>query len=339
MATLIRAANLAGLETLMSQFGADAAALLARYHIDPAVIRDPDAYLPYRSLSQVLERAASECQCPDFGLRLAHWQGLSMLGPVAVMARSANDVLEAFRSMSRYLHVHGPALKLSLTGRNAAGDYCFDFRIDEPGLVQLSQSYELSLANGVHILRLLAGAGTNPSRVYFQHAPLSSRATYARTFGCPVEFEVDHAGFDLPAVAMQRPVASADPHARQMAQRFLETSQPPDGRIADRVGELIHRLLATGQCSIGAIAEQLAMHPRSLQRALSACGTGYEQLLDEIRRDKARRYLAQTAMRYSQIAGLLGYTDQSTFNRACRRWFDCAPKALRQRLRVAPDSA
>lgn len=332
MASLIRAANLAGFEELMGQLGGDAPALLARYHLDPALIRDPDAYVPYRSVAMILERAAVECACPDFGLRLVHWQGLDMLGPLAVIARNADNVLQAFLGIARYLYIHGPALKLNLNGRNAAGDYCFDYRIEEADLYQLAQGYELSLANGAHILRLLAGPSARPARLYFTHAALSPSGTYQRAFGCPVEFEAGYCGFDLRASDMQRPLVSADAHTLTLAQRYLESSQPPGGRLADRVAELIHRLLPTGHCQIGAVAEQLAMHPRTLQRALRAEGTGYDELLDDLRRERARAYLAMTGMRFSQIAGLLGYADQSAFNRSCRRWFGTTPKRLRARL-------
>lgn len=331
MGTLIRAANLAGIEELMEELGSNAQPLLARYHIDPALICDPDAYLPYKSLFNVLESGAIECQCPDFGLRLAQWQGLGMLGPVAVMTRNATNVLEAFRSLAKYLYVHGPALKLSLRGCNQAGDYCFNYRLDEPGMDNIPQGYELSLANGSHILRMLAGQSARPARIYFMHAPLSSHTTYTKAFGCPVEFNAGHCGFDLKAQDMQRPLLRADAHTRQMAQRFLESSHPPDSKVSDRVAELIYRLLATGHCNLAVIAEQLAMHPRSLQRALSASDTSYELLLDDIRRDKARQYIVQTTMRFSQVFGLLGYTDQSTFNRACRRWFGSTPKQIRQK--------
>lgn len=332
MGSLIRAANLNGLEELMHQLGGDAQALLRRYHIDPALIRDPEAYVPYKSMGSVLERAAIECQCPDFGLRLVQWQGLDMLGPVAVMARNAQTVLEAFGSLERYLHLHGPALKFRLRGRNAQGDYCFDYRIDEPGLGHIAQGYELSLANGIHILRMLAGASARPSRVYFMHSPLSSKAVYTQAFGCPVDFGSAHCGFDLRAEDMHQPVAQADAYTRQLVERFLEGSHSPQAQLRERVAALIHRLLATGHCTLGTVAEQLAMHPRTLQRGLSAEHTRFEALLDEIRRDKARQYLSHSAMRLSQVTGLLGYADQSTFNRACQRWYGCTPKTLRQSL-------
>lgn len=332
MSTLIRAANLAGIEELMAQLGGDAHALLARHHINPQLIHDPDAYLPYRSLAAVIEQAAVDTHCSDFGLRIAQWQGLDMLGPVAVIARAANDVLHAFEGIARYLHIHGPALKLSLRGRNDAGDYCFAFRIEDRGLHNLTQSYELSMANAARILSLLSGHNARPARIYFTHAPLSSKSTYQRVFGCPIDFEAAYSGFDLRESDAHRPLSSADPQTLRIAQRYLESRGPAGRQLSEQVAELIDRLLATGQCRIETVAEQLAMHPRSLQRHLNQEGTRFETTLDEIRRDKARTYLAMTAMRFSQISGLLGYADQSTFNRACRRWYQATPKALRKRL-------
>lgn len=85
------------------------------------------------------------------------------------------------------LIICGPALKLSLRERNQAGDYCFNYRIDKPGMDNTPQGYELSIANGSHTLRMLAGPSARPARIYFMHAPLSSNQTYTTAFGCPVE--------------------------------------------------------------------------------------------------------------------------------------------------------
>ncbi len=332
MSTLIRAANLAGIEELMAELGHDAAPLLARYHIHPQLIRDPEAYVPYRSLAAVIEQAALDTRCPDFGLRISHWQGLDMLGPIAVIARAADNVLHAFEGIAHYLHIHGPALKLSLQGRTLAGDYGFRFRIEERGLSQLTQSYELSMANASSILRLLTANKAKPARIYFTHAPLSNEAVYQRAFACPVEFNTDSSGFDLSEADALRPLSSADAQTLHVAQSFLESHGPSDAQLSEQVNELIHRLLPTGQCRIQTVAEQLAMHPRTLQRHLRQDGTCFETLLDGIRRDKARTYLAISGMRFSQISGLLGYADQSTFNRACRRWYRLTPKSLRHHL-------
>jgi AraC-like DNA-binding protein len=36
----------------------------------------------------------------------------------------------------------------------------------------------------------------------------------------------------------------------------------------------------------------------------------------------------------AQIAGLLGYQEQSSFNRATKRWFGVTPKAYRKSLQT-----
>ncbi|MCK5771766.1 AraC family transcriptional regulator [Algiphilus sp.] len=328
---LIRAANLRGVETLVSELGADPVALLARYNLDPSRLRDPDAYLPYRNVARLIEQCAVELGCPDFGLRLSRWQGLDMLGPVAVIARNAEDVLSAFQAIGRYLHVHGPALKLALRGRNSAGDYCFTYRIDEPGVPYLAQSYELSMANASRILQFLAGAAAVPTRVAFVHHPLSPVATYQRFFGCPVAFDQVHCIFELPAEIARRRLSASDPETRRVMQDYLSQRQSPGGGLNERVRELILGLLPTGHCDLESVAEQLALHPRTLQRRLREEGLSYDALVDSVRRDRATTYLATTALRLSQIAGMLGYSEQSAFTRACRRWFGQPPGIQRRR--------
>ena len=328
---LIRAANLRGVETLVSELGADPVALLARFNLDPSRLRDPDAYLPYRNVARLIEQCAVELGCPDFGLRLSRWQGLDMLGPVAVIARNAEDVLSAFQSIGRYLHVHGPALKLGLRERNSAGDYCFDYRIDESGVPYLAQSYELSMANASRILRFLAGETAVPTRIAFMHHPLSPVATYQRFFGCRVVFDQEHYGFELPATTAQRRLSASDPETRRVMQDYLSQRQSPGGSLHERVRELIAGLLPTGHCDLESVAEQLALHPRTLQRRLREEGLSYDALVDSVRRDRAAAYLATTALRLSQIAGMLGYSEQSAFTRACRRWFGRPPGAQRRR--------
>jgi len=51
--------------------------------------------------------------------------------------------------------------------------------------------------------------------------------------------------------------------------------------------------------------------------------------VDRARLEQAAKYLAEPTFLLSQIAGLLGYSEQSAFNRACRRWFACTPQQVR----------
>jgi len=99
-----------------------------------------------------------------------------------------------------------------------------------------------------------------------------------------------------------------------------------------RVSEEIIRRLAGGEPRRQDVAAALHLADRTLQRRLSAEKTSFQQLLDEARRDLARKYLADPRHALGQVAHLLGFADQSNFFRACRRWFNAAPGHVREQL-------
>ncbi|MEQ8799007.1 MAG: AraC family transcriptional regulator [Salinisphaeraceae bacterium] len=333
MSSLIRATNLWGYDELVRELGGDPEPLLARFHIPPAVERPDESFLPYRATALLLEASAAELDCPAFGLRLVRWQGLDMLGPVAVIARNASTVQDAFKAIARYLYIHCPALHLRLVSQGDPAYVQFEYRITELSLPHIRHSYELSMANGIQILRLLAGDDARPRLLSFMHRQIGPDEGYSAAFGCEVRFEQDWCGFRLPTALARKPIDSADPQTLRLATAYLESEYAPgSATLTTRVRELIRRLLPTGQCSAETIAEQLAMHPRTLQRRLAAEEVRYDQLLDEERRDQARRYLSESGLYLSQITGLLGYAEQSTLNRSCQRWFGTTPRAYRTQV-------
>jgi AraC-like DNA-binding protein len=71
------------------------------------------------------------------------------------------------------------------------------------------------------------------------------------------------------------------------------------------------------------------MHERTLQRRLDDQQIRFADILDRVRRQQAREYLRQPALPLPEVANLLGYSEQRSLSRACRRWFGTTPAALR----------
>jgi AraC-like DNA-binding protein len=333
MGSLIRATNLWGYGDLVRELGADPAPFLARFHIPPGIEDQEDAFVSFEPFVRMLEASAAELGCTDFGLRLSRWQGLDILGPIAVIARNAQTLLDGLEAIARYLYVHSPALKLTVTQRTAETDLQFTFEVTEPGLADVPQGYELSMANGVRMIRLLGGLQARPRAISFMHDQLGSDTAYDEALGCPVLFGQTWCGFELPLELASKRIDSADPETRRIATKYLEAHFPPSSAaLSERVAELARRLLPTGHCSAEVIADELSMHPRTLQRRLAEEGVRCQALIERERRDQAARYLAEPRFHLSQIAGLLGYTEQSTLNRSCRRWFGKTPRQYRADL-------
>ena len=186
------------------------------------------------------------------------------------------------------------------------------------------------MAIAVRIIRLLGGQEARPTVISFMHKQQGSEVAYREALGCPVRFRQTWCGFELSRRLADRRIETADPETRRIAAKYLESNYlPPSTSLSERVAELTRRLLPTGQCSVDAIADQLAIHPRSLQRQLVTEGVRCQDLIDQERRTLAAGYLAEPGLHLSQIAGLLGYAEQSTLNRSCRRWFGMAPRQFR----------
>ena len=96
------------------------------------------------------------------------------------------------------------------------------------------------------------------------------------------------------------------------------------------IRDRIRPLLAAGRCGVDNIAASLAMHPRTLHRRLTREGARFEEIKDEVRREMARSLIAQAGLSMTQIAGALGYAEQSALSRSCVRWFGDCPRRVRQ---------
>jgi AraC-like DNA-binding protein len=73
------------------------------------------------------------------------------------------------------------------------------------------------------------------------------------------------------------------------------------------------------------------MSPRTLQRRLHEENTSHQQLLDELRRELAQRYLREPTIAIGETAFLLGFSEPSAFHRAFKRWTGTTPGTFRRR--------
>ncbi|CML32692.1 Virulence-regulating transcriptional regulator VirS (AraC/XylS family) [Mycobacterium tuberculosis] len=195
LGSLIRATNLWGYTDLMRELGADPLPFLRRFDIPPGIEHQEDAFMSLAGFVRMLEASAAELDCPDFGLRLARWQGLGILGPVAVIARNAATLFGGLEAIGRYLYVHSPALTLTVSSTTARSNVRFGYEVTEPGIPYPLQGYELSMANAARMIRLLGGPQARARVFSFRHAQLGTDAAYREALGCTVRFGRTWCGF------------------------------------------------------------------------------------------------------------------------------------------------
>ncbi|WP_353109376.1 AraC family transcriptional regulator [Salinisphaera dokdonensis] len=331
MTSLVRNSALDGFGALVHELGGEPGRLLAVCGIPTDIETQEDAFLSYRALIALLELCAERLHCPDFGMRLARLQGMEILGPLAVVIRHAATVAEAIEQAAKYLHVFNPGQRITV--RRDGAQVCLRFQIVLDNVPYTRQANERALVFLKRTIEL-GGDVPPPRRVLFSDSRLASLGVYREVFGTTeLHFEQAVCGLDIDAATMQASLHRSNRHIRSMAIAFLEqTGGVRERQVSMRVREICRRLLPARGVSIDLAAEYLNLNRRTLQRRLVAEGTSFSAVLDDVRADLASRYLAERDLPLSHVAALLGYTEQSAFNRACRRWFAATPRMCREQI-------
>jgi AraC-like DNA-binding protein len=82
--------------------------------------------------------------------------------------------------------------------------------------------------------------------------------------------------------------------------------------------------------NLDVLAAQLFMSPRTLIRKLSAQGTSFREILEQVRQNQAEHLLSNTYFTVAEISGLLGYQEPANFTRAFKRWTQRTPSDWRR---------
>jgi len=333
MTVMLRATGLRGYPALMRSLGVDPRALLRRHRIAEAQLEDEDALVSLRDAIELLEASAAAARCPDLGLRMTQAQDIAVLGPLAVAMQNSPTVADALQCASRHLYVHSPGILFSVLPRSTLLADAAELRIDLvlPRPPVLRQVTDQSLATVHRILQFLAGERYALKAVTLTHRPLAPLTTYRAFFAAPVRPDQSFAGLHVSPQTLAVKLQAVNESLRRMAMSYLaQQFGEPGQTLAMQVRTAIRRTLGSPLGCRPAIAELLNMHPRTLQRRLEAEATTFEALRDEVCKQTALRYLRETQVPLSQLAGLLGLSEQSALTRSCRRWFDAPPSQLRR---------
>lgn len=330
---LIRGTSLTGYVDLVDELGGDGRRLLTAAGVDPAAVGDFGSFIGYVAALEAIETAAGETGAGDFGRRLASRQGIEVLGPVGVAARTAPTLGKAIGTLVRYLRAYTPANQPRLV---PAGPDVQRFHLERTmsDLPPYSQGAEVGLTLALRVVRLLAGPDWRPVLVEVAHQPLASPLDYRRHFGAPVEFGQPANGFLVRATDLERPLSTdASTHEQLVGYLRSIAEYQPEG-VVPVVDDLVRRLLPGGRADLPTVATELGVHPRTVQRRLEEEGVTFGEVVEGVRRRTAEAYLRDTDMSLRHLATELGYLEQSTFSRAGRRWFGMSPQEYRRSLRM-----
>jgi AraC-like DNA-binding protein len=104
-----------------------------------------------------------------------------------------------------------------------------------------------------------------------------------------------------------------------------------NANIGDQVKQTLGRSMAGKRPTLEAVAEELGLGPRTLQRRLTDASLTFQQIVEDTRRELAHHFLKQAAVELNETAFLLGFEDANSFFRAFQIWEGVSPGEWRAR--------
>ena len=311
----VRAAALTGFIEVCYFVGLDPFELFRQASISPRFLDDPENRHAARPVLDMIEGAAAQSRCDSFGLLMAETRSFASLGPLSLLLQHLGTIDEVLDTLNEYRRLMNDVVSLECIRGRDSSVFCW---VIATGF-ETTQAIDLAVATGFRILTEALGGSWAPEAIHFRHPPPADLKTFERFFPVPMEFESKFSGYSCASDSLNAPVPAAEPMMAEHARRLLEL-MPLRGEyapVSDATRRAISLLLANGTTKLSAVAANLGMNARTLQRRLAMEGTSFEALLNFTRRDLAERFLLATEHPVGSVADMLGYSSTGAFG----RWF------------------
>ena len=159
---------------------------------------------------------------------------------------------------------------------------------------------------------------------------VEDKAGYESYFNAPVQFLAVRDELVIDSRDLDIAIELADPALLNLLERYatqMGQTVALDKKWSGRVAGLISEAVLKG-CAplIDTIARKLALSKRSLQEKLKNENTSFRGLVQTVRKKIAIDQLADPDVSICEVAFMLGYSDQSAFNHAFKKWTGKSPK-------------
>ncbi len=320
--------------TFLDNIGAPTDRWLEQSHIPAARVSGLEGVVPLYSGYQFIELAAGLGHLDNLGVLVAQRASAFDLGAYGAALERATTVGEYLQIGCRHastlcswgtrfwLSTEGNQLRINqhLTGPDTLG-------------VRVADVYTLVLT--ISMLRRFLGQDWRPGEIRLRYGLESLLGDWDVPHLVPVRKDQPHTSFTMPTALLARRVHTT------RAPRTMPTDNgaglaaniPMD--FLSSIEQLVLTLVAAGLDDIGSVAAAAGLSQRTLQRRLTEAGASYRALVNAARCRLARRRLAGSTIRITDIASELGYSDASNFARAFQRQTGFSPMAYR-RLYASP---
>ena len=315
---------------VLAKYQLDSAEVFRAAGIDPEPYRDPDSRLQLSAVRKLWAQCERLTKNPCFAFEAGMAALPANFHALGYAWLASRNVREALERLVRYHRLVSTAIDVRLETREAE----LELRIESaPGWPH--ESIDAATTAVVSMCRDITYEEFKPLWVEMSRPQPTCSKQLARFFACPVHYSAERTCIVF---------------RRDQAEKFLPRQNPALARANDEVAlryiaqmdrhDVLSRaklalidMLSNGEPTRAALAHRLHMSERTLGRRLSDRGVSFRALLDSVRKELALGYIDEPRHAVTDVAYMLGFSDQSNFARSFRRWTGHTPSQYRAEKR------
>lgn len=270
---------------------------------------------------------------PGFSVRVGQQMEMDDYGVLGLSWKTCSKAGEIYERCERYFHLLSNTYVFKV---EKEGVFSKIYLFRSPYRRGVALSNEATFSASVVVLKAMTELDIMPVSISFQHEPPDSLKSHQTAFQCPVLFQQSHNFMVYKADDLETRTAKADISINKFlverveeATRGIEISAI---KIASDVEHLIKDALPSGIPSVHHIGKHIGMSSRTLTRRLAENGVTFRDLVKQTQEKISKDLLKNSEYSVSEIAFQIGFSEQSAFSRAFKRWTGQSPLEFRQPL-------
>ena len=268
---------------------------------------------------------------PGFSVRIGQEMKMEDYGVLGLSWKTCSKAGEIFERCERYFML----LSNTYVFKVERGEELSHVHLNREAYRRgVALSNEATFSATVVVLKATTETDISPVQVSFKHHPPKDLGSYHSAFKCPIRFDQAHNAITYKTADLDMRTAKADVSINKfLLERVEEETRGIEIsplRIAENVEKLIIDSLPSGIPSIAEIGEHIGMSPRTLTRRLAEHGMSFRDLIKKVQEEMSKDLLKNSTSRVGEIAFQTGFSEQSAFNRAFKRWTGLSPVEYRK---------
>jgi AraC-like DNA-binding protein len=317
------------IEAAEKSYNFDPRPMMEDLGVDLSRVEVPGARFPDKLHDAVVQemrrRTGDEC----IGLTIGKYVRPTTFFALGFAWLASASLLGAFRRLSRYDRIASTADLVEVVQAEDHYALILGSRPDARPVNRIGE--DAFVAAILRMCSWIADADPIPQEIHLMHTGGGREGDYVTALGAPVIFNAPVTKLIFDRALVEAPVRGGNEALAEMIDRmnddYLATLDAAS--VTREVRRLLIEMLPSGNSSQERIANTLNRSCSSLQRDLRAEGTSFSELREETRKAMAADYVRRQDISLQEVAFLLGFSDQSNFSRAFRRWTGESPKAWR----------